>query len=186
MMTSHAVLVQNTTKSALASNTLQLSLKRRKNLKKFCSRFWHAEKYVILSVHARFPPCSPIWKSSCGRPWRLRQKCWVIAVAVCWPLSSHQYPEQYFNQRYRRAYFYDQVTEQNNQLWMPCNAIEYTNIDSIFFYPSNVTYFSTRTNAQVISIISQLQYKIECRTNSRAQTSCFYCNSARKFVLIYR
>ena len=71
MMTSYAVFVQNTLKfslapSALASNTLKLSLKRRKNREKFRLRLRRAEKQVIFVSSRGF---APLWKNSCGRPW---------------------------------------------------------------------------------------------------------------------
>ena len=70
MITSYDVPVENTLRfslapSALPSNTLKFSLKRR-NRENFSSRLRRAKKYVIFVSPRGFAP--PLWKNSCGRP----------------------------------------------------------------------------------------------------------------------
>ena len=72
LMTSYAVPVENTLKyslapSALASNTLKLSLERRKKSLKFSfAPAARRKNRSFLSAHEVLPQIAPLWKNSCG------------------------------------------------------------------------------------------------------------------------
>ena len=81
-MTSYAAVLQNALKfslapSALAKDTLYLSLERRKKRKIFCLRPRRAEKLIFCTVRRKrvnFLKCRwfcPLWKNFCVRPWLL-------------------------------------------------------------------------------------------------------------------
>ena len=84
-MTSYAAVLQNTLNfslapSALATDTLYFSLKRRKKRNNFRLRLRRAQKWLFfvrraenLSTFLSVSGFAPLWKNFCGRPCRRKQ-----------------------------------------------------------------------------------------------------------------